>query len=55
MLAGSANTCLRIVWRSCQNLTHYEMGLAPQMVDAALPFLNGEGPAKTWKEQVDAK
>src|SRR5262249_31380320 len=25
------------------NLTHYEMGLAPQMVDAALPFLNGEG------------
>ena len=25
------------------NVTHYEMGLAPQMVDAALPFLNGAG------------
>ena len=25
------------------NLTHYEMGLAPQTVDAALPFLDGEG------------
>jgi pimeloyl-ACP methyl ester carboxylesterase len=30
------------------NLTHYEMGSAPQMVDAALPFLNGEGRAKSW-------
>jgi pimeloyl-ACP methyl ester carboxylesterase len=37
------------------NLTHYEMGLAPQMVDAALPFLNGEGRAKSWDEQVSAK
>jgi pimeloyl-ACP methyl ester carboxylesterase len=37
------------------NLTHYEMGLAPQMVGAALPFLNGEGPTKTSKEQMDAK
>ena len=27
------------------NVTHYEMGVAPQMVDAALPFLNG-GPRK---------
>ena len=25
------------------NLTHYEMGLAPQLVDTALPFLDGEG------------
>jgi pimeloyl-ACP methyl ester carboxylesterase len=25
------------------NLTHYELGTAPQMVDAALPFLDGKG------------
>jgi pimeloyl-ACP methyl ester carboxylesterase len=25
------------------NTTHYEMGIAPQMVDAALPFLDGQG------------
>ena len=25
------------------NVTHYEMAFAPQMVDAALPFLNGAG------------
>jgi len=37
------------------NLTHYEMGLAPQMVDAALPFLNGESRAKSWDEQVSGK
>ena len=37
------------------NITHYEMGLAPQLVDAALPFLNGQGRAKSWDEQVRAK
>ena len=37
------------------NITHYEMGLAPQLVDAALPFLNGQGRAKSWNEQVSAK
>jgi len=37
------------------NLTHYELGLAPQLVDAALPFLNGAGRAKSWDEQVRAK
>ena len=37
------------------NLTHYEMGLAPQLVDTALPFLNGEGRAKSWNEQVQGK
>jgi len=37
------------------NLTHYEMGLAPQLVDSALPFLNGQGRAKSWDEQVGAK
>jgi pimeloyl-ACP methyl ester carboxylesterase len=37
------------------NLTHYEMGLAPQLVDTALPFLNGQGRAKSWNEQVSAK
>jgi len=34
------------------NVTHYEMGIAPQMIDAALPFLNGQGRAKSWDEQV---
>jgi pimeloyl-ACP methyl ester carboxylesterase len=28
------------------NLTHYEMGLAPELVDTALPFLNGQGRPK---------
>ena len=37
------------------NLTHYEMGLAPQLVDTALPFLNGQGRAKSWDEQVSPK
>ena len=37
------------------NLTHYEMGLAPQLVDTALPFLNGVGRAKSWDEQVSGK
>jgi pimeloyl-ACP methyl ester carboxylesterase len=37
------------------NITHYEIGLAPQMVDTALPFLNGEGRARSWDEQVGAK
>jgi pimeloyl-ACP methyl ester carboxylesterase len=37
------------------NLTHYEMGLAPQLVDTALPFLNGQGRAKNWDEQVQGK
>jgi pimeloyl-ACP methyl ester carboxylesterase len=37
------------------NITHYEMGLAPQMVEAALPFLNGQGRAKSWDEQVSGK
>lgn len=37
------------------NLTHYEMGLAPQLVDTALPFLNGQGRAKSWDEQVGGK
>src|SRR5688572_12037918 len=37
------------------NVTHYELGIAPQLVDAALPFLNGAGRAKTWDEQVSGK
>jgi hypothetical protein len=31
------------------NLTHYEIGAAPQLVETALPFLNGEGRAKNGK------
>ncbi len=27
------------------DVTHYEMGVAPQLVDTALPFLNGQGRA----------
>jgi pimeloyl-ACP methyl ester carboxylesterase len=34
------------------NVTHYELGLAPQMLDAALPFLNGQGRGKSWDDQV---
>ena len=34
------------------NVTHYEMGLAPQMVETALPFLDGYAKTKTWSEQV---
>ena len=37
------------------NVTHYEMGLAPQLVDAALPFLNGQGRAKSWDELESGK
>lgn len=37
------------------NITHYEMGLAPELVDTALPFLNGQGRAKSWDEQVSGK
>jgi pimeloyl-ACP methyl ester carboxylesterase len=37
------------------NITHYEMGLAPEMVDTALSFLNGQGRAKTWDEQVSGR
>jgi pimeloyl-ACP methyl ester carboxylesterase len=37
------------------NVTHYEMGLAPEMVGAALPFLNGAGCVKSWSEHVNAK
>jgi pimeloyl-ACP methyl ester carboxylesterase len=37
------------------NLTHYELGIAPQLVDVALPFLNGAGRPKTWDEQVSGK
>ena len=28
------------------NITHYEMGLAPQLVDTALPFLNGQAASR---------
>lgn len=34
------------------NLTHYEMGVAPQTVDTALTFLNDTGRVKTWSETV---
>jgi pimeloyl-ACP methyl ester carboxylesterase len=37
------------------NLTHYELGDAPQLVDTALPFLNGADRPKTWDEHVDGK
>jgi pimeloyl-ACP methyl ester carboxylesterase len=35
------------------NVTHYEMGVAPQMVETALPFLNGYARVGTWAEQVE--
>ena len=35
------------------NLTHYEIGVAPQMVETALPFLDGYAHVGTWAEQVN--
>src|SRR5438046_4223646 len=37
------------------DVTHYEMGLAPALVDTALPFLNGADRAKSRSEQVNGK
>jgi pimeloyl-ACP methyl ester carboxylesterase len=37
------------------NITHYEMGLAPELVATVLPFLDGQGRAKSWAEQVSGK
>ena len=37
------------------NLTHYEMGVAPQLVDTALPFLDGVGHPVSWDGQVSGK
>jgi pimeloyl-ACP methyl ester carboxylesterase len=37
------------------SITHSEMGVAPQFIDTVLPFLNGQGRAKSWDEQVSAK
>jgi pimeloyl-ACP methyl ester carboxylesterase len=34
------------------NITHYEMGVAPQLVETVLPFLDGYARAGTWAEQV---
>jgi pimeloyl-ACP methyl ester carboxylesterase len=33
------------------DVTHYEMGVAPQLVDTALPFLNGQNRAKSWESK----
>jgi pimeloyl-ACP methyl ester carboxylesterase len=35
------------------NVTHYEMGVAPQLVATALPFLDGYARVATWAEQVE--
>jgi pimeloyl-ACP methyl ester carboxylesterase len=37
------------------NRTHYDIFFAPELIDAVLPFLNGETGVKSWAEQVDAK
>ena len=37
------------------NLTHYEIGIAPELVDAALPFINDAGSAKGWNGQMNMK
>ena len=37
------------------NVTHYDMGLAPQMVDTALTFFDGYAPVKTWDGEVRGK
>jgi pimeloyl-ACP methyl ester carboxylesterase len=35
------------------DLTHYEMGMAPAMGHAVLPFLDGRSGAKSWNELVE--
>jgi pimeloyl-ACP methyl ester carboxylesterase len=35
------------------NVTHYEMFLSPQLVSAALPFLDGKTDAPSWADQVE--
>ena len=52
MRAGSASTCRGNRLAILPNVTHYEMGVAPQLVETALPFLNGYARAGTWAEQV---
>jgi len=37
------------------DVTHYEMGVAPQMVDAALPFLSGAGRKEQGREVRGSK
>ena len=37
------------------DLTHYELGVAPQLIETALPFLDGEGRVKGWSGQVSEK
>lgn len=37
------------------NLTHYELFMAPGLAATALPFLNGQGDAKSWAAQVNGK
>lgn len=34
------------------NLTHYEIFMAPELAATVLPFLNNEGRARSWDEQV---
>lgn len=36
------------------DLTHYEMGVSPKLVETILPFLNGISGAASWKEQVES-
>ncbi|WP_129794173.1 alpha/beta fold hydrolase [Sphingosinicella sp. CPCC 101087] len=36
-------------------LTHYEVGLAPEMARTVLPFLDGTSEAPNWAAQVDAQ
>lgn len=35
------------------NVTHYELGLAPELIDATLRFLIGQDRTKSWSEQVN--
>lgn len=35
------------------NLTHYEIGMSPQLATTVLPFLNGRNDAQSWANQVN--
>jgi hypothetical protein len=37
------------------DLTHYELFMAPELVDTVLPFLNGESRTDSWAAQVSGE
>lgn len=36
------------------DLTHYEIGVSPKLMETILPFLNGVSGAASWKDQIES-